>query len=288
MKRNTDNKQSPQTFQKAQSRRKRPPNNRQQGRAPSQGHAPVPLPKPGTAGRRQRKAEHKTASEHTKAPTAPRPGGGTDSSSPAGVSPRFRGSGSGFGYRTPERCRPRRCRPEPRTLRAETKTRPGPFPLPSPCATQVARPGTPWFPSGARNRFSRSKPGERRPCLGDRDSLSKGGIIQRPFLPNSTGARGAALLPALSPAPAGAAESRSAAPLGDGCGTRGHSPRRSHAGASGVKAAGAASPAGERTEPDAAHGHSSGGPTSSGTPRASTARNINFPALSVVAKSLGT
>lgn len=179
MKRNTDNKQSPQTFQKAQSRRKRSPNNRQRGRAPSQGHAPVPLPKPGTAGRRQRKAEHKTASEHTKAPTTPRPGGGTDNSSPAGVSPRFRG----FGYRTPERRRPRRCRPEPRTLRAETKTRPGPFPLPSPSATQVARPGTPWFPSEARNRFSRSKPGERRPCLGDRDSLSEGGDNSASFSP---------------------------------------------------------------------------------------------------------
>lgn len=149
--------------------------------------------------------------EYTKAPGRPPPGrrhrqllSARGFSLPS-LTPSRR-SGSGFGHRTPERRRPRRSRPEPRTLCAETKTRLRP-PLPL-----LPRPGTPRSLSGARSRLFRSEPGGGgRRCPAERDSPAEGEATNPPFIPNSTGARGAVLLPAFSPPLAGGAQPRSGA-----------------------------------------------------------------------------
>lgn len=280
MKKNADNKNPLNFLQSPKLEERRSPRT-----AAGEGSCPRPPPAPRPesriAGRRQREPEarHRLRA----APAAPSPGRGTHSSVPTGGSsfPSIppspapsRRSGSGFGYRTPEHRRPWHSGWSP---------------------THFVRRQKP-----VRALFSSFSP--VRPALPDREppvpqrgqkplsSLKAGGATALPRGAGFTLQGGENYSPFHSQLHRSSrvGEPRSADPLGGGCGTRGHSSRRSHAGASGVKAAGAASPAGEGMEPDTAHGHSFRGPTSFGTPRASTERNINFPALSVVAKSLET
>lgn len=277
MKKNADNKHPRNFLQSPNPEERRPPTT-----ATGEGFCPrpppAPRPQPRKAGRRQREPEarHRLRA----APAAPCPGGGTHSSAATGGSP-FRPSLPSSLPPLRQRVRlpdtgtppPLALRLEPRTLCAETK-KPVRALFFSPVRLALSARETP-VPQRGQKPLSSFKAGGATALPRGAGFTLQGGENYSPFY--SQLHRSSRV-----------GEPRRADPVGGRCGTRGHSPRRSHAGGSGVKAAGAAGPAGEGMEPDTAHGHSFRGHTSSGTPRASTERNINFPALSVVAKSLET
>lgn len=273
MKRNADNKHPPNFLQSPKLEERRPPST-----AAGEGSCPRPPPAPRPEPRNAGSGARSTTPPRS-SPRRPLPGRGHPQlrrdrgislpSLPSQSPPAAPAAGSVTGHRNA--AAPGTPAGAPDTL-CQDKNPSGPASLRChpPCP-----PVKPQHPSGAKSLFIRSKLGVQTALPRGPGFTLQGEENYSPFY--SQLHRSSRV-----------GEPRSADPVGGRCGTRGHSPRRSHAGGSGVKAAGAASPAGEGMEPDTAHGHSFRGPTSSGTPRASTERNINFPALSVVAKSLET
>lgn len=232
MKRNADNKHPPNFLRRPKPEKRRPPNTAGgEGSCPRP--PPAPRPEPRNAGRRQWEPEHDTASEQPPppparagAPTAPlRPGDLPSLPVPPSTAPSRR-SGSGFGYRTPERRRPWH------SDRSSAHFVPRQNPVRAPLLLLL--PGT--IPASPAREPPVPQRGQK-----PLSSLKAGGATALPRGAGLTLQGGENYSPFYSQLHRSSrvGEPRSADPVGGRCGTRGHSPRRSHAGASRVKAAGA-------------------------------------------------